>query len=146
MLLVLGRGTLAVLAVVSIVVLFPALVNLVLGMRQASPQALDLIRVNGGSELTALIKVRVPAALPNVFAAVRISLPGSVVGAMLGEWLNGAHTGLGGIFAYYKGQQNLTGPWVVVAISVILSLVLYAVGTIIETVVLAKWGPNAGRA
>ncbi|SDJ50538.1 ABC-type nitrate/sulfonate/bicarbonate transport system, permease component [Frankineae bacterium MT45] len=143
-LLIVGRGTGAIATIGAIVVLFPALVNIVLGLRSASPQTMDVIRVNGGSERTLLLKVRIPSALPNFFAAVRISVPGAVVGAMLAEWLSG-FVGLGGLLSGYKGVANYTGVWTIVVLSVVASIVLYSIATIVETAVLAKWGPNAGR-
>ncbi|WP_375477726.1 ABC transporter permease [uncultured Jatrophihabitans sp.] len=143
-LLIVGHGTGAIAAIGAVVVLFPALVNIVLGLRSASPQALDLIRVNGGSERVALLKVRLPSALPNFFAAVRISVPGAVVGAMLAEWLSG-FDGLGGLLNNYKGVANYTGVWAIVVISVLASILLYSIAVILETVVLAKWGPDAGK-
>ncbi|SOD71966.1 ABC-type nitrate/sulfonate/bicarbonate transport system permease component [Jatrophihabitans sp. GAS493] len=143
-LLIVGRGTGAIATIGAIVVLFPALVNIVLGLRSTSAEALDVIRVNGGSERTALLKVRVPSALPNFFAAVRISVPGAVVGAMLAEWLSG-FVGLGGLLSGYKGVANYTGVWTIVMLSVVASIVLYSIATIVETAVLAKWGPNAGK-
>ena len=96
------------------------------------------------SNLWALTKVRLPAALPYLFAAIRISVPGSVVGAMLGEWLTG-FTGLGGVLADYRVRANYGGVWTVVALAIITSIVAYLVASIVETAVLAKWGPNAGK-
>ena len=144
LILVLGQGKLGVAAIGAIVVLFPALVNLVLGLRSASPMALDLVRANGGSETRALLMVRLPSALPNLFASVRISVPGAIVGAMLAEWLTG-FTGLGGILSTYKGSGNFGGVWAVVVVSVVTSIVGYAVAAVVESAVLAAWGPNAGK-
>jgi ABC-type nitrate/sulfonate/bicarbonate transport system permease component len=144
LILVLGQGKLGVAAIGAIVVLFPALVNLVLGLRSASPMALDLVRANGGSEARALLMVRLPSALPNLFASVRISVPGAIVGAMLAEWLTG-FTGLGGILSTYKGSGNFGGVWAVVVVSVVTSIVGYAVAAVVESAVLAAWGPNAGK-
>lgn len=143
-LLILDHGKVAIATIGAIVVLFPALVNIVLGLRSAPQQAIDLVRVNGGSEWTVLRLVRIPAALPNFFAAVRISVPGAVVGAMLGEWLS-AFDGLGGLLNGYKGVANFTGVWAIVVLSVLISIALYLVATIVESVVLAAWGPEAGR-
>lgn len=144
LLLILGQGKLGIASIGAIVVLFPALVNSVLGLRSASPMALDLVRVNGGSEVTALRMVRLPAALPNIFASVRISVPGAIVGAMLAEWLSG-FTGLGGILSTYKGAGNFSGVWAIVVVSVVTSIVGYAVASVVESAVLAAWGPNAGQ-
>lgn len=143
LLLVFGQGKPGIAVIAAIVVLFPALVNIVLGLGSASPQALDLIRVNGGSELTALVKVRVPAALPQFLASARISVPGAIVGSMLAEWLVGFE-GMGGVLSGYKGAGNYGGVWTIVALSVLVSIVLYEVFAVVEAVVLARWGPEAG--
>lgn len=144
LLLILGQGKAGIAAIGAIVVLFPALVNIVLGLRSASPMALDLVRVNGGSEARALLLVRLPSALPNLLASVRISVPGAIVGAMLAEWLSG-FTGLGGILSTYKGSGNFGGVWAIVVVSVVTSIVGYAVAAVVESAVLAAWGPNAGK-
>ena len=94
-----------------------------MGLSSASPQALDLIRVNGGGTLRALATVRLPSALPHILASVRISVPGAIVGAMLAEWLVG-FDGMGGVLSGYKGAGNYGGVWTIVALSVIVSIVL----------------------
>lgn len=142
-LLMMFTGKAAIAAIGAIVVLFPALVNIVIGLRSASPQSLDVVKVYGGSDRDALFKVRIPSALPNFFAAVRISVPGAVVGAMLAEWLSG-NEGFGGLLNRYQGA-NKTGVWAIVVFSVIISIVLYEIATIVESAVLAQWGPNAGK-
>ncbi|SER15357.1 ABC transporter permease [Microlunatus flavus] len=144
LLLIFGQGKLGVATIGAIVVLFPALVNIVLGLRSASPLALDLVKVNGGGELKSLLLVRVPSALPAFFASVRISVPGAIVGAMLAEWLSG-FTGLGGILNAYKGRGNFSGVWAIVVVSVVTSIVGYAVAAVVEAAALAAWGPDAGR-
>jgi ABC-type nitrate/sulfonate/bicarbonate transport system permease component len=144
LLLIFGQGKLGIATIGAIVVLFPVLVNLVLGLRSASPLSLDLIKANGGTNLKALLMVRVPSALPSLFASIRISVPGAIVGAMLAEWLSG-FTGLGGILNDYKGRGNFTGVWAIVVVSVVTSIVGYAVAAVIESAALAAWGPNAGK-
>jgi ABC-type nitrate/sulfonate/bicarbonate transport system permease component len=143
LLLVFGQGELGIAVIAAVVVLFPALVNIVLGLGSASPQALDLVRVNGGSAVTALVKVRIPAALPQFLASARISVPGAIVGAMLAEWLVGFE-GMGGVLSGYKGAGNYGGVWTVVALSVLASIVLYEVFAVVESALLARWGPEAG--
>ncbi|WP_111768090.1 ABC transporter permease [Nakamurella deserti] len=142
-LLMMFTGKAAIAAIGAIVVLFPALVNIVIGLRSASPQSLDVVKVYGGSDRDALFRVRIPSALPHFFAAVRISVPGAVVGAMLAEWLSGSE-GFGGLLNKYQGA-NKTGVWAIVVFSVVISIVLYEIATIIESAVLAQWGPNAGK-
>jgi len=143
LLLVFGQGKLGVAVIAGIVVLFPALVNIVLGLASAPRAALDVVRVNGGSPFSALLRVRIPAALPQFLASARISIPGAIVGSMLAEWLVGFE-GMGGVLSGYKGQGNYGGVWTIVALSVLVSIVLYELMTIVETALLARWGPEAG--
>lgn len=144
LLLIFGQGQVAIATIAAIVVLFPALVTIVLGLRSASPLALDLIAVNGGGPVRAMLLVRLPAAVPAIFAAIRISVPGAIVGAMLAEWLTG-FTGLGGILSAYKGRGNFGGVWAIVVVSVATSIVGYAVAAVAEAAALSAWGPEAGK-
>lgn len=143
LLLVFGQGTLSIAVIAGIVVLFPALVNIVLGLAGAPQPALDLVRVNGGSATRALVTVRIPAALPQFLASARISVPGAIVGSMLAEWLVGFE-GMGGVLSNYNGTGNAGGVWTIVALAVVVSIVLYEVMTIVEAALLARWGPEAG--
>jgi ABC-type nitrate/sulfonate/bicarbonate transport system permease component len=85
--LIFGRDVATVAVVAGIVVLFPALVNIVFGLHSASPRMPDVVSVYGGTPWTALRTVALPASLPSFFAAVRISVPGALTGALLVEWL-----------------------------------------------------------
>ncbi|MGF6887934.1 ABC-type nitrate/sulfonate/bicarbonate transport system permease component [Nocardia sp. GAS34] len=141
--LVFGRGTLGVTAMAAIVVFFPALVMIITGLRSASVQAMELVAAYGGSRWTRLRMVAVPAALPAVFAAARISVPGALIGALLGEWL-GSGTGLGAslIRAIPTFQYNQL--WAAIVLVTIVSVLLYAIVGVIENLVLARFGPEAG--
>lgn len=83
--LVFGRGLAGVAVLAAIVVFFPALVMIMAGLRSAPRQALELVTAFGGSRWTGLRMVAVPAALPSVFAAARISVPGALIGRCSGS-------------------------------------------------------------
>lgn len=139
LLLVFGREVWGIAAIGGIVVFFPALVNIVLGLRSASPQSLDLVRVSGGSTWTALRKVAIPTALPHAFAAIRISVPGAMTGAMLAEWL-ATGQGLGGEIFRSIARASYSGVWTIVVLVTLSSILLYTLVSVIETVVLTRWG------
>jgi ABC-type nitrate/sulfonate/bicarbonate transport system permease component len=143
LLLIFGQGALSIAVIAGIVVLFPALVNIALGLSGAPQQAIDVVRVNGGSAARVMTTVRIPAALPQFLASARISVPGAIVGSMLAEWLVGFE-GMGGVLSNYNGTGNYGGVWTIVALAVIVSIVLYEVMTIVEAALLARWGPEAG--
>jgi ABC-type nitrate/sulfonate/bicarbonate transport system permease component len=69
--LIFGRELSGVAVIGGIVVFFPALVNLVFGLRSAPRPSIDLVTAYGGSKVTVLRKVAVPTALPAFFASAR---------------------------------------------------------------------------
>ncbi|WP_249670604.1 MULTISPECIES: ABC transporter permease [Cellulomonas] len=143
--LLVGRGVASVAVMSGIVVLFPALVTIVLGLRSASPQMRDVVTVLGGGPRTVLRLVQLPAALPAVFAAVRISVPGAITGALIAEWLaTGGGIGYGVVSAVGRAQN--TKVWALVVVVTVASLVLYTLAQLLEQWVLSRFGPAAGRA
>jgi ABC-type nitrate/sulfonate/bicarbonate transport system permease component len=127
-------------AVVSgIVVLFPALVNIVQGLRSVSAPLSDVVHVYGGGPVALLVKVAFPSALPALFASVRISVPGAITGALLAEWLiTGRGIGSMVVNAVGRSENNLV--WACVLVVTLASLALYMVAQIIESFVLARYG------
>jgi ABC-type nitrate/sulfonate/bicarbonate transport system permease component len=142
--LIFGRGVGGAAAIGGIIVFFPALVNVTFGLRSASPQSVDVIRAYGGSHWTVLRKVGIPSALPNLFASIRISVPGSVIGAMLYEWLFSAR-GLGADIFRAQTSLGYSEVWAIVVVVTGSSIAIYTLVSILETAALAAWGPNAGR-
>ncbi|MEZ0491618.1 ABC transporter permease [Kineococcus sp. TBRC 1896] len=98
-----SRITSVFLAAMSVV--FTSVVGCLLGLRAADPSALDVVRAYGGTKWTALVKVRLTAALPNVFAALKLAAPASFLGAVLGEYFGGVDSGLG--IMIVAAQTNL---------------------------------------
>ncbi|GAA3945380.1 ABC transporter permease [Pseudoclavibacter caeni] len=138
--LITGIGSPASVAVIGgIVVLFPALANIMFGLASASPQALDVVRVYGGGTWTAIRKVALPSALPSIFAATRISVPGAITGALLAEWLS-TGTGVGGMINKYITQAQFSALWSAVVIVTLIALVLYNLVQLAENVVLTRMG------
>jgi len=137
--LVFGRDVVTVAVVAGIVVLFPALVNIVFGLHSASPQMLDVVTVYGGSSWTTLRKVALPASLPALFAAVRISVPGALTGALLVEWL-ATGDGIGSTIQTAYSQVQFSLVWSAVVVVTAVSLVLYNVVQLVETIVLGRMG------
>lgn len=138
--LITGRGTVASVAVIgTIVVLFPALANVLFGLSRASQQSLDLVHVFGGGRFMALRKVNLPGALPSLFAAARVSVPGAVTGALLAEWLS-TGLGIGGSILKFNAQAQFAQLWSSIALITIITLVLYNIVQIVENIVLDRMG------
>jgi NitT/TauT family transport system permease protein len=112
---------------------FPVAINTLRGLNSADRRAVELMRSYAASRWTILWKLRFPASLPFLFAALKVSATASIVGAIVGELPSGISGGLGGAilnFAqYYSFQpQNL---WAT-------NLVAAAVGIVFFLVVLGS--------
>ena len=142
--LIFGRGIVGVTVMVAIVVFFPALVMIMVGLRAAPVQAQDLIAAYGGSRWTALRMVSVPSALPAVFAAARVSVPGALIGALIGEWL-GSGQGLGSSMIKAIPRYQYNELWAPIVVITVVSIILYAVVGIFENIALSRFGPSAGK-
>jgi ABC-type nitrate/sulfonate/bicarbonate transport system permease component len=139
-----GRAFMTTAVMGGIVVLFPALVTIAFGLKSASPQMTDVVTVYGGSARAALWKVAMPASLPAFFAAVRISIPGAITGALLAEWL-ATGRGIGSAVNAYIPQAQFSSLWAAVVLVTVVSLGLYNLVLILENTVLARMGMHPSR-
>lgn len=137
--LIFGRSTSTLAVMGGIVVLFPALITIVFGLRSASPSMVDLVAVYGGGPLTVLTKVAIPSALPALFAAIKISVPGAITGALLAEWL-ATGKGIGGAIVSAVGQAEIGSVWAMGTVITVVSIALYSIVGVLETAVLRRMG------
>ncbi|MGO8721926.1 MAG: ABC transporter permease [Acidimicrobiales bacterium] len=97
-------------ALAALTVLFTTLIATLLGLRSADKSALDLVKSCGGGSWMALRKVRFQAALPSLFAGLRIAAPSALLGAIIGEYL-GANAGLGALLLQSQDSFQVTETW-----------------------------------
>lgn len=116
---------------------FPVTINTLRGLNSPEPTALELMRSYAASPWQILWKLRVPAALPYVFTALKISASVSVIGAIVGELPSGIPDGLGRAlltFSYYY----ITGPeklYAAVLFSALIGIVFVAAVMLVERLV-----------
>jgi sulfonate transport system permease protein len=82
-----GRGSLLISVTGLLVVFFPAVIVMVTALQEAPSSSLDVVHAYGGGRAIALLRVRLPGALPGIFAAARVGLPLALFGALVAEWL-----------------------------------------------------------
>ncbi len=124
--LVFGQGVLGVTVIAAIVTFVPSIVLVTSGLQAAPPQAIELARAYNLSSTGTLLQVRARYAVPSIFAAAKIAIPGSILGAVLAEWLITGN-GVGHLMAAALIGSNFGTLWAsAVAVSAI-SLLLYEV-------------------
>lgn len=139
--LVFGRGLGSIAVMGGIVVFFPALVNVVQGLRSVPATSRDLVHAYGGSDLTVMRRVGVPTAMPAIFAAVRISVPGALTGALVVEWL-ATGDGIGSQILSAIGGFRYDEVWALIVAVTAASVVLYTLVGLLEGLVLARYAPH----
>jgi len=102
-----GYNALPRIIITALVAFFPLTVNFVTGLQSVSAEFINFFRSLNASEAQIFRKLRFPAALPNVFAGLKVASTLAVIGATIGEWV-GASAGLGYLMSQDSAQLNTT--------------------------------------
>ncbi|MDA0302429.1 MAG: ABC transporter permease [Chloroflexi bacterium] len=98
-----GFGIWPRILITALITFFPVLVNTVIGLRSVDPQAHDFLRALHASRSQIFWRLRLPSSLPYLFAALRISVPLSLIGAVVAEFLSGS-AGMGQLILVANGD------------------------------------------
>lgn len=100
-----GFGTTPKVAVAFLISFFPVVVDTIVGLRSIDPAMVQLARSMGAPPYRIFLRLRLPNALPNVFAGLKIASTLAVVGALTGEFI-GSDRGLGYVLVQSSAQLN----------------------------------------
>lgn len=89
-----GYGMLPKVVLIILTTFFPIAVSLVSGFKSVDPDQIDLLRTMGASPWQVFRYVKLPAAAPQFFAGLKISVAYAIIAAVVAEWLGG-FSGLG---------------------------------------------------
>jgi len=103
---------------------FPVAIGMVKGLTSPEPMLLDLTRTYSASRTQVLMRLRLPAAVPFLFASLKVAVAISLVGAIVGELPTGSTLGLGArlLSGSYYGQTVQI--WAALTAAAILAAVL----------------------
>jgi NitT/TauT family transport system permease protein len=123
---------------------FPVAINTLRGLQSTDRRALELMRSYAAGRWGVLWKLRVPAALPYIFSALRVSATASVVGAIIGEAPSSIQSGLGGYIVnfnqyYTLAPQNL---WATNLVAALLGIAFFLVIVLAERAVVSRAPEN----
>jgi ABC-type nitrate/sulfonate/bicarbonate transport system permease component len=131
-------------ALAGLAVFFTTLVGTIVGLRACDRSSVDLIRALGGGRVAVLRRVRVRAALPDYFAALKISAPAAVLGAIIGEFIGGADNGLGVALIAARANADSARVWGVALVATAVAGLGYALIALVGRL-LTPWAPAARR-
>ncbi|MDQ0659898.1 ABC transporter permease [Paenibacillus sp. W2I17] len=126
-----GDGIWSRIAVVTVITMATMAVSLFKGLTSIQPQYSDLLSGLAASRMQFFWKLRLPHAMPSLFAGLKINMSTSIIGAIVGEFFI-ASQGLGYLLSDQIRLANMPLAWSCIVIAAGLGIVLY------EAVVLAE--------
>jgi NitT/TauT family transport system permease protein len=132
-----GYGLQTVIASAFVASVFPVIANTLTGILSTDPALRDLFKLYGATPLVTLFKLRLPAALPQVFTGLRVSAGLAVIGAIVGEFIGGG--GLGSVVDIARTQQRIDKVFAAVLLASMLGLALFGLINLISHMALRRW-------
>ncbi|MFZ5964299.1 ABC transporter permease [Thalassococcus sp. BH17M4-6] len=128
-------------AIVVVMVFFPILVNTVEGLQAASAMQRDLMHTYAAGYWTALIKLRLPAAMPFIFNGLKIATTLALIGAIVAEFFGSPIRGMGFRISTSVGQLALDLVWAEIVVAAIVGSAFYGGVALLEKAV-TFWHPS----
>ncbi len=128
-------------AVVILMTFFPMLVNTVAGLSAAGHMERDLMRTYASSYWQTLFKLRLPAALPFIFNALKINSTLALIGAIVAEFFGTPIVGMGFRISTEVGRMNVDMVWAEIAMAALAGSLFYGLVSLIERR-LTFWHPS----
>jgi NitT/TauT family transport system permease protein len=137
-----GPSVTSVVIIATYLTFFPVTIAMIRGLRSPDPRALELMRSYAASRWSVFWKLRMPAALPYLFTALKISATASIVGAIVGEGPGGIPDGLGRAIVNFN-TQYISGPeklWATIVACAVLGIAFFFIIRLTEVLVLRNRG------
>jgi NitT/TauT family transport system permease protein len=128
-------------AVVVMMTFFPMLVNAIAGLSASDPQHRDLMRSYGAGYWSTLVKLRLPAAMPFIFNALKINSTLALIGAIVAEFFGTPTVGMGFRISTEVGRMNIDMVWAQIAMAAVAGSSFYGLVVLAERGV-TFWHPS----
>lgn len=132
-----GFGPLPKLIITALICFFPILINTAVGLRSVPQQVMQVYKTMDASRLELLVHLRIPNALPYLFAALRIVFPLSIIGAVVAELsASGSTGGLGTVISVASSMNQLAVVYAAIFVLAVMGVLLLGVITLVQRRVL----------
>jgi NitT/TauT family transport system permease protein len=128
-----GFGPLPKLIITGLICFFPILINTATGLRSVPLQVLQVYRTIDAGRIEVLWHLRIPNALPFLFAALRIVFPLSIIGAVVAEMsAAGSTRGLGTAISTASSMNQLPVVYASIFVLAFMGVLLLLAVTLVE--------------
>jgi len=136
----LGTGVEPKIAIAVMLAIFSIVVDMVLGLRSIDPDILAMAYVSRAKPIMVLWKIRLPNALPTLFAGMKVGISFALVGAIVGEFIAGS-SGLGTVILVAEGSFDTPRVFAALVMLGLMGTLLFYAIELAETLLL-PWHPS----
>ena len=137
----LGAGQLSVAVIAAYLTFFPVTINTLRGLQSPAAEQVELLRSYAASRWTIMWKLRLPAALPYIFTALKVSATASVVGAIIGELPSGIGDGLGRAILDFSSDYSMVSTpklWASIVMAATVGILFFVAVNLAERLALRR--------
>ncbi len=135
----LGIGSTSRITFAVFISFFPVVVATLTGLMSVDRELLRLCKAVGADESRIYAKVRFPAAVPHVFAGLKIAITFAMIGVIVGEFIT-AQAGLGYMILFAASQAEMTLIFASIVVLCVIGLILYGLIVMAEALALRRYG------
>jgi NitT/TauT family transport system permease protein len=128
-------------AVVALMTVFPMLVNTQSGLAASGAMERDLMRSYGAGYWKTLLKLRLPAAMPMIFNALKLNSTLALIGAIVAEFFGTPTRGMGFRISVEAARMNLDIVWATITVAALAGSLSFALIAGVERAV-TFWHPS----
>jgi NitT/TauT family transport system permease protein len=128
-------------AIAAVLCFFPVLVNTLRGLTSVHPASVELMHSYAASERATFWKLRIPAALPFTFTALKVASVLAMIGAVVGDYFGGSTEALGVQIQSSVALSRYEVAWAAILVASLLGMVLYGTVALAERLTV-RWHPS----
>jgi NitT/TauT family transport system permease protein len=121
-----GLGDTAKLFIVTILAVFPVLINTAAGVRNVPRAYIELSAAFAATERQVFLKIILPATVPYMMTGLRLGIGRAIIGMVVAEFFT-AITGLGALIVKYGNQYDTASMFVPILVLMVLGIVLTSI-------------------
>lgn len=119
-------------AMVAVLVYFPAMISTVKGLTSVEPLSLELMKSYAATPLEIFRKLRFPSALPYIFSALKVATTLSMIAAIVSEYFGGSTAGLGYKIRDDAGLFRYPEAWATIVMASLFGIIFYVAVSAVE--------------
>lgn len=136
-----GVGILPKVLIIALLVFFPVLINTLVGIQSVDASQVALMRSVDSSQWQIYRHIRIPSAIPHIFASLKLGLTVAIIGAIVAEWV-AANEGLGYLLIFYNANLRTAELFAVLLMLVLIASLAFLAISLLERML--SWEARLG--